>query len=134
MSLGCEHLVTRLAPHVQLNVTAPQPVHAAALNPSPNKVPSGTSLHSASNHLLLNKPASVDSRAHKLVDRLKWKMELIPHSTPLAGDHGPLRIFAVNPQHLILAGSVPGNDWENILNPMMKQAFRWASAECIFTR
>ena len=58
---------------------------------------------------------------------LKQKIELIPSSIPEADDQSPLLEFAAKPQTLVIAaGCSEDDDWELILNPMMKRAFGWA--------
>ena len=62
------------------------------------------------------------AHATKLLERLQAATNRIPRSTALAGDNHPLAIFSAD-----LKATVPiGLDcWEEILNPMMKQAFGW---------
>ena len=62
----------------------------------------------------------------QLLDAFREKLEQIPLSIPEAGDDHPLAPFAVDAARTVCGE--PADDWENVLNPMIHQAFRWGEA------
>ena len=60
--------------------------------------------------------------AVKLLHELQAGVERIPASKPEAALSHQLSVFSVDPSSCIMQGN---DDWEDILNPMMKGAFGW---------
>ena len=56
--------------------------------------------------------------------RLEEAMSLIPQDVKIAGPGHPLAGFSGSPDD-IAQSSMPDDDWEEILNPKMKNAFGW---------
>jgi hypothetical protein len=63
--------------------------------------------------------------AKQLLQRLQDKIKHIPDTVPPADEAHPLAAFAANPADHV---SLDQDDWEDILNPMMHQAFGYGAA------
>ncbi|KAF8231175.1 hypothetical protein L208DRAFT_1278553, partial [Tricholoma matsutake] len=61
--------------------------------------------------------------ASELLSQLHIAIEQIPSETPLAMVGNPLSEFSKDPSTLVQGPAV--DNWEEVLNPMMKRAFGW---------
>ena len=106
-------------------VTLPPPVHATPFPPESICQPRGVTPVSDCQSAVVgvNQPDPCLS-ALKLMQQLKVKIEAMPKdiALPTQTDH-PLAAFSGDPANCILGGFE--DDWEEVLNPRMKQAFGW---------
>jgi hypothetical protein len=65
--------------------------------------------------------------AKQLLCDLDKKRKQIPASAPLAAPNHPLAVFSGNPMAACTHRASELEDWEDILNPMMKRAFDWGA-------
>ena len=106
----------------------PKRLVAPTTRPPPKVIPTGP------HHMLRDaRPLQVQEKVlqhgqcvhtTELLERLQAAANRIPRSIALAGDDHPLAIFSADPKATVPIGL---DCWEEILNPMMKQAFGWGS-------
>lgn len=105
-------------------VTSPPLVHATPFLPEsichPSVAPASDCQDAVAG---ADQPLSCPS-AVKLMEKLKAKIEAMPKDiVPTAQLDHPLAAFLGDPANCILGGFE--DDWEEVLNPRMKQAFGW---------
>jgi hypothetical protein len=117
----------RATPNLPL-VSAPPPIHAPRISTEPtvNKNSALTPLDPSPPTDLTN-PRGGETEmcaiASELLSRLQRAVERIPSDKPLATVEHWLNEFSNDPSTLVQGPT--NDDWEEVLNPMMKRAFGW---------
>jgi hypothetical protein len=104
------------------NVMAPLPVHAPPIYPILQAPPAPSV--SIDNHQPANPSPECCAIAKRLLNQLGEKMKQIPETTSLATEDHRLAAFSGYPDSHV---DPDLDDWEGVLNPMMKRVFHWGS-------